>query len=51
MDWLDNWNRAMEYLEEHLEEELDLNALPIIFSVCFLIWQACRSMSTFGGGA
>ena len=27
MDWLDNWNRAMEYLEEHLEEELDLKEL------------------------
>lgn len=27
MDWLSNWNKALDYLEEHLEEEIDLGKL------------------------
>ena len=49
MDWLENWNQALDYLEENLDREKSswrswggwLAVQPTTFSGCFPTWPAC----------
>lgn len=49
MEWLNQMNTALAYLEAHLEDDLDYNRMaqlagcsPITFSGFFLIWPVCH---------
>lgn len=58
MDWLANLNRALHYIEENLDEDIDLKEAAgwlvvrtIIFQECSPSLQALRYRSTSAGDA
>ena len=36
MDWLENWNQALDYLEENLDREIKLELTQKLLSSCWM---------------
>lgn len=59
MDWLKNWNEALDELEQNLEGGPSTSkswdgwqaAPPTTSSECFPTWPGCLSASIFAGDA
>ena len=56
MEWLLALNQSLDYLEEHLEEKIDLARAAQIagcsvyhYQRIFPTWQGCRCPNTCGG--